>query len=675
MVRFGASVLVMSILGIFTPSPRAEVTVADDEVIFTLIVPGAKNVFLVGDFNNWNPTLEKMSKDGDTFSVFLFLLPGSYHYKFVVDGTWGADPDNPTSDPRAGSFLVLEERGGMLAMGTDAPLPPGQEPALVPSIRYVGLFEHDNGSSNSEQRIDVWFEYQHDRFTASVDLKTLEDSWGAQPLTARIDFDRGFLTYDLGKATVKGFENDSTWSSTDPFQMVGDVGVFDYNAGFERKGATFVWPMPLNLDLRFMYTDKLEAEELDPVTIPVAGFGSFATTTTPDTVVYAYKNRYDDSDTWAFELSLDVGDFEVGWVTRQNRGFHPGLLVEARRDTVGFSTKIYNTREKWDAWSVWLGWDVTRDVSIVGGYGYSRSDIVMNALAAGQVSSLGEVRIDRNTVRVERELPLQTNAQWVAGIETKRGLLEGNVMIDWADFNFAATGSSARIIEIDAVANYVESGWRASGRLGWGDWKYGTTPDDFSYWTQARNFWLDYRDKLDVINMVNFGLENGMRVEAYYAWNPSEPFRRRKELKAAEVSVEATADAALKGFLERVDYMSARLAFEIGITRGFYGQIDGRFASYGSAVGGGSNTYFDTYFELGFRRDWTEISLGIGFDPMVFDPIVNRYADIGRLEFLRQAIPGVPVRSQAGALVAALQSLERELEKTNAFKLEVIFAF
>ena len=188
-------------------------------------------------------------------------------------------------------------------MATDAPLPAGQEPALMPSIRYIGLFGRDNGSSNSEQRIDVWFDYHREHLNASVDLKTLEDSWGAQPLTAGVDFDRGFLTYDLGKATVKGFENDSTWNSTDPFKIVGDVGVFNYNAGFERKGASFVWPMPLNLDLRFMYTDKIEPGMLDPVTIPTAAFGQFATTTTPDTVVYVYDNRYDDSNAQVSESS------------------------------------------------------------------------------------------------------------------------------------------------------------------------------------------------------------------------------------------------------------------------------------------------------------------------------------------------------------------------------------
>ena len=31
------------------------VRVVDDEVIFTLAAPGANEVFLVGDFNNWNP--------------------------------------------------------------------------------------------------------------------------------------------------------------------------------------------------------------------------------------------------------------------------------------------------------------------------------------------------------------------------------------------------------------------------------------------------------------------------------------------------------------------------------------------------------------------------------------------------------------------------------------------
>ncbi|MFH1093117.1 MAG: AAA family ATPase [Candidatus Omnitrophota bacterium] len=56
-----------------------------------------KKVAVVGDFNNWNISAEaELEAKGQGLWQRLFLLePGSYRYKFVVDGKWIRDPDNP----------------------------------------------------------------------------------------------------------------------------------------------------------------------------------------------------------------------------------------------------------------------------------------------------------------------------------------------------------------------------------------------------------------------------------------------------------------------------------------------------------------------------------------------------------------------------------------------------
>jgi len=57
-------------------------------------VPDAKQVFLVGDFNQWQPGSRRMSKYRDgTFRAKVALKPGKYQYKFVADGIWVNDPD------------------------------------------------------------------------------------------------------------------------------------------------------------------------------------------------------------------------------------------------------------------------------------------------------------------------------------------------------------------------------------------------------------------------------------------------------------------------------------------------------------------------------------------------------------------------------------------------------
>ncbi len=48
----------------------------------------AKQVFLIGDFNNWDPNATPMTKQpDDRWMVALDLSHGYHHYLFSVDGT------------------------------------------------------------------------------------------------------------------------------------------------------------------------------------------------------------------------------------------------------------------------------------------------------------------------------------------------------------------------------------------------------------------------------------------------------------------------------------------------------------------------------------------------------------------------------------------------------------
>jgi 1,4-alpha-glucan branching enzyme len=62
---------------------------------FKLVAPFAKSVMLAGTFNNWSDTSLKMNKDDKgVWRAKLKLKPGSYEYKFVIDGNWMTDPEN-----------------------------------------------------------------------------------------------------------------------------------------------------------------------------------------------------------------------------------------------------------------------------------------------------------------------------------------------------------------------------------------------------------------------------------------------------------------------------------------------------------------------------------------------------------------------------------------------------
>jgi len=64
-------------------------------ITFSVRAEAGSKVFLAGCFNNWDPTAKEMiDKKGDgVFTATVTLAPGTYQYKFVIDGTWCADPE------------------------------------------------------------------------------------------------------------------------------------------------------------------------------------------------------------------------------------------------------------------------------------------------------------------------------------------------------------------------------------------------------------------------------------------------------------------------------------------------------------------------------------------------------------------------------------------------------
>ena len=82
--------------GAATVAKKAPAKAAERRVTFTVRDDAGKAVYLDGCFNQWNPTGKKMTdkkKDG-VYSTTIKLAPGTYEYKFVIDGVWCADPEN-----------------------------------------------------------------------------------------------------------------------------------------------------------------------------------------------------------------------------------------------------------------------------------------------------------------------------------------------------------------------------------------------------------------------------------------------------------------------------------------------------------------------------------------------------------------------------------------------------
>ncbi|HOO59230.1 MAG TPA: hypothetical protein PLF44_01360 [Candidatus Mcinerneyibacteriales bacterium] len=73
-------------------SPFQSLQGPEHRITFTLYAPEARQVSLVGDFNQWGePGIPMTETQSGEWTVTLKLEPGSYRYLFSVDG--GAVPD------------------------------------------------------------------------------------------------------------------------------------------------------------------------------------------------------------------------------------------------------------------------------------------------------------------------------------------------------------------------------------------------------------------------------------------------------------------------------------------------------------------------------------------------------------------------------------------------------
>ena len=89
-------------------------TVKRRRVVLTADLGPGKAVSVAGNFNDWDPGAKPMlDKNADgVYRCTLLLKPGHYEYKFVIDGVWCVDTNNPNFAPNdlgtLNSLLIVE---------------------------------------------------------------------------------------------------------------------------------------------------------------------------------------------------------------------------------------------------------------------------------------------------------------------------------------------------------------------------------------------------------------------------------------------------------------------------------------------------------------------------------------------------------------------------------------
>jgi len=673
----------------FVPAAMAGVSVVDDEVFFTLDAPGATEVYLVGDFNNWNATMEKMHRTGDAFEISLFLVEGTYRYKFVVDGQWVIDPDNP-GDPAKGSPLSLVERPAGLMLLKSVPEEEKASPSLMPWARYIGQFRWNSPEDEAftdDHIVNLGLDINREKLRGQAVLKWSDARWERYANTGTVSLDWGYVGTDVGGLALDAFtDTDAAWTSHDPVALVGKLGVFDYNAGYRRNGIAADYQLADPIHLRGFYADDMAKLTAEQPVIPVSSLA--AASSGADTTAYAADANAADSDVLGLELYVDAGDFQGGIVTRRNYGLYPGTMAEVSfADSSAF---VYDTRQDTDATFYWLRASKWLGVGIAVGYGRGHAEIHQlsreeqplyppHDLAATQLSSQARAR-----------LRFETSDRFYAGLDRAVGRAAAKADWDRVTFDFIGVvfdQSEATVDRVNFDFDWTEAQWTAGLRLRYTHPDYGDTPQALLVDSPVLNMWLDWRDQFDVADIVGIGDEAYTDLVIAGTWYPrpatagadsAVAYLPRTWPDVADWSppfVRLELGTTTHRFFDALEYSRARLSLAYVFNGRVYAMADGRVARYDVEAWGAKETFVSGYIEAGYLHRWFNVNLGWGFDPVVFDPVVSDYMDIGRTELLRRSLDGGVTRDGAAATGAQLLSLEQLLQNVQTIKLEVVLYF
>ena len=84
-----------------TESRKTKGVLIRRRVNFSVDAEPGSTVYLAGIFNDWSVDKKQLkdAKGTGRFTGFLFLLPGRYEYKFIINGIWEIDSQNPDFVP------------------------------------------------------------------------------------------------------------------------------------------------------------------------------------------------------------------------------------------------------------------------------------------------------------------------------------------------------------------------------------------------------------------------------------------------------------------------------------------------------------------------------------------------------------------------------------------------
>ncbi len=712
--RLAAGIVLLFLMAWSPPRASAEVSSVDGGIKFTYRNANAKSVSWAGAFNNWSATANPMTRDGDVWSVVLPLKSGEQQYKFVVDGQWVADPENPVTGGDFGNSMVKVASDGKLAVMTAT-----SNTAMNPKVYLGGRFitkyisrkvDADSGRlelGRPDFNLDLDFKIRmNDVLDAHMLVNIESENENVQFFRTRLNFDRGSLHLHSEALELFGFDNDSLGTWEDPLHLVGNIGIYHHAFGFAQQGVEALKDFG-DFKARALYSDNFRPGGTSRpsalnLTLPIVQLASGPSLTANTSQVYDRTFGDNAKNIFAARVTRDAGkEWWFGVSGRLDRGQNPGLVVifepggtdSAGRRTGGVLTSG-NTVERW--WAVGADARYKQPTwEFAGEYLKGRNDLMY--VGDGSVFQLNFTPPDtsRLVVPLSRKPSSprladdsRATLQWSGRLDESLRLSAG---VQLHRNHVAALGSDSLLSLADSLVpasdfTNTRMTWSASARKEWlcSSGKrltasLGLVYDHFDYdahtpwlhqfWFDRHNFWLDAGE-----HQVSFDKLTLLGGNNVVSWRPS---------VAADVWTKGEVKVRWQGTFNGVSmstrpkYMENLFQATTRLGSRTHALWDVRWAKYDDPLLDLGHGYVDHFIRLSY--DFTPgitIQAGWGVDPDVLDPPVNEYAPIGRDLFLfGQGANGSVAQDNYRGLAKAIPAAELALESERRVQLQAIVRF
>ncbi|MCX5753217.1 MAG: glycogen-binding domain-containing protein [Candidatus Krumholzibacteria bacterium] len=627
---------------------RASVGVEEEEVVFRIGGLSAGKVFLVGDFNGWNPTMDLMVEAEGGFEIRLYLLPGTYRYRFIADGVSKSDSDNPCLDSNGNSCFILTARDGalevILAESMDRRAGSAKS-SLAPVIRIDAVQGDGAGSLHSEWGIKGTVDERVDADLAvGMDGDLREGESGA----GRAFLLRGLASYRSERGMLRAFSHSSAAIDLgDPIGLIGTVGPYRYPASLFCRGVEAEGTLPFNLDGRFLYASRMR------------GYRSGLEGTADSSDLFSRRD-FVDADFYGMRLGTKIKSTTVRYLFRESRRPKDGYwrLPPATGD-------LFTGYERNEFHGFSFSVPPRRGVVLDGELLFGRSFLSATGRLVGGAdgfNDIEDVSIEREWERGHRLFVgiSRVGARTRAGLLFSRTTLEG----ERAARGGRPDGSTETLGGNLAIGDSVFSIGLA-GKLE----QYSTMNTGSTFWLGRMNFWLD-GDDLTYDRVPFLSSRHVCEVRLSCDWKREPPGNLpwgTGLLLEITRRWDGTDEGPRFGEIRFVNGMALhpRLTF----------LLDMRGVSYEYA--GVGRDFVDAFLSLRAsvgKGLWCAV--GTGVNPYAFDPWLYAFSDHGRQAYLMdRGVFRALARSGEAASMEAVLDAEESLAEDWIMTFEAGFTF